>query len=85
MTLALPWHSNPAWRPTEVTQCGAGTLIVGTDGEEGSVWGNDKRLLEKIDNPDAISGLVVVDTWLRNTDRHYLPKGRINWDNVFFS
>ncbi|MCF7961514.1 MAG: hypothetical protein K9M08_12285 [Pirellula sp.] len=56
-----------------------------TRGEEGSVWGNDKRLLEKIDNPDAISGLVVVDTWLRNTDRHYLPKGRVNWDNVFFS
>ena len=56
-----------------------------TRGEEGSVWGNDKRLLEKIDNPDAISGLVVVDTWLRNTDRYYLPKARVNWDNVFFS
>ena len=23
--------------------------------------------------------------WLRNTDRYYLPKGRVNWDNVFFS
>ena len=56
-----------------------------TRGEEGSVWGNDKRLLGKIDNPDAILGLVVVDTWLRNTDRYYLPKGRVNWDNVFFS
>ena len=56
-----------------------------TRGEEGAVWGNDKRLLEKIDNPDAISGLVVVDTWPRNTDRYYLPKGRVNWDNVFFS
>ena len=56
-----------------------------TRGEEGSVWGSDKRLLKKIDNPDAISGLVVVDTWLRNTDRYYLPKGRVNWDNVFLS
>ncbi len=54
-------------------------------GKDGSVWGNDKRLLEKIDNPNAIAGLVVVDTWLRNTDRYYLPKGRVNWDNVFFS
>jgi|JI9StandDraft_2_1071091.scaffolds.fasta_scaffold00807_8 hypothetical protein len=56
-----------------------------TRGEVGSVWDGNKRLLEKIDNPDAISGLVVVDTWLRNTDRHYLPKLRVNWDNVFFS
>lgn len=26
-----------------------------------------------------------MDTWLRNTDRYYLPKNRENWDNVFFS
>lgn len=56
-----------------------------TRGEEGAVWDGSKRLLAKIDNPDAISGLVVVDTWLRNTDRYYLPKTRVNWDNVFFS
>jgi hypothetical protein len=56
-----------------------------TRGEEGSVWDGSKRLLAKIDNPDAISGLVVVDTWLRNTDRYYLRKSRVNWDNVFFS
>ncbi len=56
-----------------------------TRGEEGSVWGSDKRLLDKIDNRDVISGIVVVDTWLRNTDRYYLPKSRVNWDNVFFS
>jgi len=56
-----------------------------TRGEEGSVWDGSKRLLEKIDNPDVISELVVVDTWLRNTDRYYLPKSRVNWDNVFFS
>lgn len=157
MTLSLPWHSNSAWQPTEVTQfinhmnSGAGTLIVRTDaglaylkalgnpdgphalvkdllgthlatmlglptfdyavievtdldelpffkagkaepgpafvtrGEDGSVWDGSKRLLEKIDNPNAISGLVVVDTWLRNTDRYYLAKTRVNWDNVFFS
>jgi hypothetical protein len=41
-----------------------------TRGEEGSVWDGSKRLLEKIDNSDVISGLVVVDTWLRNTDRY---------------
>ncbi len=56
-----------------------------TRGEDGSVWDGSKHLLAKVDNPDAISGLVVVDTWLRNTDRYYLPKNRVNWDNVFFS
>lgn len=157
MELSPPWHAQPSWQPTEITQfinhvdSGAGTLIVQTDaglaylkalgnpdgphalvkdllgthlaamlglptfdyavveitdadelpffrggnaepgpgfvtrGEEGSVWDGSPRLLGKIDNPDALSGLVVVDTWLRNTDRYYLPKNRVNWDNVFFS
>ena len=56
-----------------------------TRSEDGTTWGKDKRLLGKIDNPDAISGLVVIDTWLRNTDRYFLPSNRVNLDNVFFS
>lgn len=56
-----------------------------TRAERGQTWGEDKRLLGKIDNPDSISGLVVIDTWLRNTDRFYPPLNRINLDNVFFS
>lgn len=55
-----------------------------TRNEDGSVWGSDTRLLDKIDNPEAISGLIVIDTWLLNSDRHD-PQGRINLDNVFFS
>lgn len=56
-----------------------------TRSEIGTTWGRDKRLLEKIDNADAISGLVVIDTWLRNTDRYFLPLNRVNLGNVFFS
>ena len=56
-----------------------------TRSEYGATWGKDKRLLQKIDNPEAVSGLVVIDTWLRNTDRYYLPSNRVNLDNVFFS
>ncbi|MEQ1828087.1 MAG: HipA family kinase [Pirellula sp.] len=56
-----------------------------TRAEKGVTWGNDRRLLDKIDNIDVISGLIVIDTWLRNTDR-YAPAGfRVNLDNVFFS
>jgi len=56
-----------------------------TRAEKGQTWGEDKRMLEKIDNPRAISGLVVADTWLRNSDRYYPPSKRVNLDNVFFS
>jgi len=56
-----------------------------TRSEDGSTWDKDMRMLEKIDNPDAISGLVAIDTWLRNMDRYFLPLNRVNLDNVFFS
>lgn len=53
--------------------------------EDGMTWGNDRNLLSHIDNLEVISGLVVLDTWLRNTDRFSTQPSRINWDNVFFS
>ena len=56
-----------------------------TRSEHGVTWSDDPRLLDQIDNPEAISGLVAVDTWLRNTDRYFPPHNRVNWDNVFFS
>ncbi len=56
-----------------------------TRSETGMTWGNDNRMLGKVDNPETISGLVVLDTWLRNTDRFSTHPNRINWDNVFFS
>lgn len=56
-----------------------------TRAENGVTWDKGPRLLKKIDNSDAISGLVVIDTWLRNTDRYFKPVNRVNLDNVFFS
>jgi len=56
MTIALPWHSNPSWQPTEVTQfinhvnSGAGTLIVRTDA--------GLAYLKAIGNPDGPHALV---------------------------
>ena len=49
----------------------------------GATWGGTAEELEIVENPEAISGLVVLDTWLRNCDR-YLPP-RFNFRNVFFS
>lgn len=56
-----------------------------TRAEIGQDWGQDRKLLRKIDNPAAVSGLVVVDTWLRNTDRFFPPANRVNLGNVFFT
>ena len=54
-------------------------------GRTGATWGKDRKMLGKVGNPEVISGLVVVDTWLRNTDRWWKPASRVNLDNVFFS
>ena len=52
--------------------------------EPGMNWGGTSVELETVDNRRDISGLVVLDTWLRNCDR-YNPGGeRMNRDNVFF-
>ena len=56
-----------------------------TRAENGTTWGRDKRLLNRLENPIDISRMVVFDTWVLNFDR-YGPAGcRINMDNVFFS
>ncbi|MDM4013928.1 HipA family kinase [Roseiconus lacunae] len=44
-----------------------------TRSEGGTTWGKDLKILGKVGNPEVISGLVVVDTWLRNTDRYFKP------------
>ena len=64
MALSIPWHSNPAWQPNEVTQfinhvnSGAGTLIVGTDA--------GLAYLKALGNPDGPHALVkdLLDTHL---------------------
>jgi hypothetical protein len=52
--------------------------------EEGFNWGGDTKQLRSIINPREITGLVLLDTWVLNSDR-YSPDGtRVNRDNVFF-
>lgn len=33
-------------------------------------WQGDAKSLRRIDNPSALARIVVLDTWLRNSDRH---------------
>lgn len=55
--------------------------------EDGEPWHGDADSLAKITNPESIAGFVVLDTWIRNPDRH--PPAslgrRTNFDNVFLS
>lgn len=52
---------------------------------EGSSWDGRGALLDALEHPEHIPGLVVVDTWLRNPDRYLLRGGRTrkNLRNVF--
>lgn len=56
-----------------------------TRAENGTTWGRDKRLLNRIENPTDISRMVVFDTWVLNYDRYGPGGSRIKMDNVFFS
>ena len=73
----LPFHGGESFAE-------AGTAFA-TRSEEGTTWGQDARLLNRVENVADISRLVVFDTWVLNMDR-YGPAGcRINRDNVFLS
>ena len=51
---------------------------------EGHNWGGGQDELQHLDNPDDITRLVVLDTWILNCDRHApLAKRRPKRDNVF--
>jgi len=58
-----------------------------TRAEKGTVWSGSEKVLERIQNPEDIAKLVLLDTWIRNRDRchpdtsHHRPKP----DNVFLS
>lgn len=52
---------------------------------EGSSWDGRGAMLDALERPEHIPGLVVVDTWLRNPDRYLVRAGRTrrNLRNVF--
>jgi hypothetical protein len=55
--------------------------------EDGTAWGGSSEELHAVENPEAIAGFIVLDTWLLNCDR-YRPEGnqiRCNTRNVFLS
>ena len=47
-------------------------------------WSGSEADLDGLDNPEAVSWLVVFDTWTRNCDRYapHLTRPRVNTDNV---
>ncbi|QEH31801.1 hypothetical protein OJF2_02660 [Aquisphaera giovannonii] len=53
--------------------------------DAGDGWGGSDRQLDQLINPEDLTRLVILDTWILNCDR-YAPGGsRINWRNVFLS
>lgn len=56
-----------------------------TKAAKGMTWGGDEAGLEEIVNPNDISRLIVLDTWIRNCDRFRPEPRRINYNNVFIT
>ena len=57
-----------------------------TRAEDGFPWGGDPKTLVHLQNQGALAKLVILDTWIRNCDRHRPPPNeRVNLDNVFLS
>lgn len=57
-----------------------------TRAEDGFPWGGDPRTLVHLQNQGDLAKLVILDTWIRNCDRHRPPPSkRVNVDNVFLS
>lgn len=57
-----------------------------TRAENGFTWGGDEDTLRRIRNPQDLSLLVALDTWIRNCDRFRPePNPRVNRDNVFLA
>lgn len=67
-------------------QAESGTAFV-TRAMQGHTWGGTADELNNLANPDAVSRLVVFDTWTRNCDRYPpdLTQRRPNYDNVFLA
>lgn len=64
----------------------SGTAFV-TRAIQGHTWGGTTEELDGLVNPEAISRIVVFDTWTRNCDRFPpdLTQRRPNYDNVFLA
>jgi len=53
--------------------------------EEGHPWSGEEEDLKLLANPEDLAGLVVLDTWILNCDRHCPEPRRINRNNVFLA
>jgi hypothetical protein len=74
----IPFHRGGA--------AASGTAFV-TRAIAGHTWGGTAEELANLANPEAVSRLVVFDTWVRNCDRYPpdLTQRRANYDNVFLA
>lgn len=98
-TMAAAWLGLPTFSiaVVDVSEPGLVTYADGSSSNEGPAfvarsqdgitWGGSSKELEFVENPEALSGLIVLDTWLLNCDRYRAEAGQVrrNIRNVFLS
>lgn len=82
----LPYDGTPEVQFRDGTRAQAGTAIA-LRHVVGTPWGADPEGLARVENPEAIAGLVVLDTLALNKDRYYPHREpvRENLGNVFLA
>ncbi|MFZ0303375.1 MAG: HipA family kinase [Terracidiphilus sp.] len=60
-----------------------GPAFISRSEPKGFSWGGTVRELRRVVNLHEISGLILMDTWVLNCDRHSPDGKRVNLDNVF--
>jgi hypothetical protein len=98
-TQAAAWLGLPTFETAivDVTDAGLVSYADGTHSqagpaflareELGQAWGGTPEELDVLENPEALAGLIVLDTWLMNCDR-FRPEGdriKRNTRNVFLT
>jgi len=73
----------------EIPLRGAGRVLPGPafisrNVDKAQPWDGTDEMLGRLSNPEAVSGLVVIDTWIRNCDRSSPDRRRRHVDNVLF-
>ena len=74
-TDAVPFENGSSSSP--------GSAFITRAENDGFTWGGDAQTLTSVREHEMCSRLMVLDTWIRNCDRHAPDGGRINRKNVF--
>jgi len=62
----------------------SGPAFISRNEDKAQPWDGTADMLNRLSNPEGVTGLIVIDTWIRNCDRSSPDRRRRHVDNVLF-